>query len=150
MPSKPLKTLEFSSDSYPKVLSLELSLLSLNTAARPAAVRRLHDTEADNTQIIKEDENKMKKYHIFSTEDNRTIPIKGVVPSDFSDGRYEGRYLMEAQDGTPVVILSSISAEPARWRVVHGANTSYFLSHQQAMNYCRECSYKFAKGGVRE
>lgn len=97
-----------------------------------------------------ERKNAMKNYHIFSTEDNRTIPTKSMVPSDFSDDRYEGRYLMEAPDGPPVVILSSVSDDPARWRVVHGASTSYFLSHQQAMDYCRECGYKFVKGGKRE
>ena len=92
----------------------------------------------------------MKKYHIFSTEDNRTIPTKGMTPEDFSDDKYEGRCLMEAKDGSTVIIMSSVSTDPAHWRVVHGASTSYFLSHQQAMDYCRECGYKFVKGGGRK
>lgn len=32
----------------------------------------------------------MKNYYIYSTKDNQTIPIKSMVPSDFSDDRYEG------------------------------------------------------------
>jgi hypothetical protein len=92
----------------------------------------------------------MKKYHIFSTEDNRTIPTKSMTPEDFSDNNYEGRYLMEAKDGSTVIVMSSVSTDPARWRVVYGAGASYFLSHQQAMDYCRECGYKFVKGGGRK
>ena len=92
----------------------------------------------------------MKNCHIYSTEDNRTIPSENLAPDDFSDDKYEGRYIMQAQDGSVVIIMNSVCAAPARWRVVHGASGSYFLSHQSAMEYCRECGYKFVKGGIRK
>ena len=107
------------------------------------------DAKADNTQKFKE-MNKTKNYHIYSTKDNRTIPTGNMTPDDFSDDKYEGRYIMQAHDGSTVIVTSSFSAEPARWRIVHGNCASYFLSHEQAMDYCKECGYKFLKGGVEK
>lgn len=89
----------------------------------------------------------MKNYHIFSTRDNGKIPAEKLTPEDFSDDKYEGRYIMKAHDGSMVIILSSISANPVHWCVTHSNSTSYFLSHQQTMDYCRDCGYKFVKGG---
>ena len=92
----------------------------------------------------------MKKYHFFSTEDSRTIPAEKLTPEDFSDDKYEGRYIMKTHEGSTVIILSSISADPVRWCVTHGNSTSYFPSHQKVMDYCRGCGYKFLKGGNRK
>lgn len=92
----------------------------------------------------------MKRYQFFSTGGNKAIPADHLTPKDFSDDRYEGRYIMKARDGSTVVILSSISADPVRWCVAHGSSTSYFPSHQQVMDYCDKCGYEFVKEGNRK
>lgn len=92
----------------------------------------------------------MKNHRIFSTKGKGTIPAEYLSPNDFSDDKYEGRYIMKAHDGSTVIIMSSISADPVRWCVTHGSSTSYFPSHQQVMNYCCECGYQFVKEGNRK
>ena len=54
--------------------------------------------------------------------------------------------IMRARDGSPVIVLSSKSADPARWRVCHGSSNSYFLSYKEVMDYCEAKHYKFVKG----
>lgn len=92
----------------------------------------------------------MNRYQFFSTDGNKAIPADHLTPKDFSDDRYEGRYIMKARDGSTVVILSSVSADPIRWCVAHGSSTSYFPSHQQVMDHCDECGYQFVKEGNRK
>lgn len=73
--------------------------------------------------------------------------LEHMMPDDFSDERYEGRCLMQAKDGILVVIMSSLSAAPARWLVVHGLSNNYFLSHREVMEFCTARGFKFIKGG---
>lgn len=74
------------------------------------------------------------------------IPLDSLDPADFSDKHYDGRMIMRARDGSPVIVLSSKSADPARWRVCHGSSNSYFLSYKEVMDYCEAKHYKFVKG----
>ncbi len=77
------------------------------------------------------------------------VLLEHMMPDDFSDERYEGRCLMRAKDGSLVVIMSSRSAAPARWLVVHGLSNNYFLSHREVMEFCTARGFKFIKGGPK-
>lgn len=88
----------------------------------------------------------MKKRISFGNTCLSNIPLESLAPSDFSDKHYEGRVLMRAQDGSLVIVMSSKSAEPARWRICIGNSNSYFLSHREVMDYCAAKGYKFIKG----
>ena len=88
----------------------------------------------------------MKKQISFGNTRHSDIPLESLAPSDFSDKHYEGRILMRAQDGSLVIVMSSKSAEPVRWRICNGTSNSYFLSHREVMDYCAAKGYKFIKG----
>ena len=88
----------------------------------------------------------MKKQISFGNTRCSNIPMESLAPSDFSDKHYEGRVLMRAQDGSLVIVMSSKSADPARWRICNGNSNSYFLSHREVMDYCAAKGYKFIKG----
>ena len=88
----------------------------------------------------------MERIQIFGTAD-RKIPDKMLSAKNFDDSKYDCKYVFRKQDKSPVAVMCSKEANPARWRVLTNRYDCYFLTMREALAYCNERGYTLVAGG---
>lgn len=58
-------------------------------------------------------------------------------PGDFTCDRYYGMGCFNRKGKSPVILLMSRSSEPPHWRVMNGTSQLFFLTHKEALDYCK-------------
>lgn len=83
------------------------------------------------------------------TRENR-IPVSRLKASDFSTRSYEGKYVLVADDGSPVIMLRSKTVSPVMWSLKKGRFQLFFRTYGEVLNYCENHHYSFIPKGQGE
>ena len=90
----------------------------------------------------------MERIQIFGTAD-RKIPDKMLAPRNFDNDKYDCKYVFRNKDMSPVAVMRSKDAHPARWRVLTSRYDCYFLTMREALAYCNEKGFTLVTGGEK-
>ena len=66
--------------------------------------------------------------------------------ADIETDKYEGRKLLRSPRGETAVLMKSKDNAPVTWCVAYRSSGLYFLSYQDAMDYCRKYGFKDERG----
>ena len=66
--------------------------------------------------------------------------------ADIETEKYEGRKLLRSSRGETAVLMKSKDNAPVTWCVAYRSSGLYFLSYQDAMDYCRKHGFKDERG----
>ena len=73
---------------------------------------------------------------------NKEMAVTNLKAKDCDSRSYVGRRIYLQQDGSPVALLRSRTNNPANWCVQTAKASMFFLSEQEAVDYCRQRGYK--------
>ena len=65
-----------------------------------------------------------------------------VRPSDFSNKKYDGVFMLQIQDKRPAVILRSKGCAPLYWCIAYGSVSLFFRSFREVEEFCANHSLK--------
>ena len=85
----------------------------------------------------------MRKIRFFGIAGG--IPMESMDADDFTDDKYIGRILMRHPGGKVAVLMESRKLTPFPWRVVYGSTVLHFETRKDALDYCHERFYTYAK-----
>lgn len=74
-------------------------------------------------------------------------PVWRLKASDFNTRSYEGKFVLMADDGAPVIMLRSKTVSPVMWSLKKGSFQLFFRTYEEVLNYCENHHYSFVSKG---